>query len=164
MTALYQLATEYRQMADKLHDLDLPDEVINDTLESAGGDLQEKATNVAKFVRNLEADADKIEEAAKAMLDRAKAYKRKAESIKRYLHTNMETAGISKIESPWFVLSIRNNQESVVIDDESDIPSDYLREIPAKYEPDKKLIKSAIQDGYAVPGCHLQRTTRLEIK
>ena len=164
MTALFQLAAEYRQVADKLHDLDLDEQTIADTLESFGGDLQEKATNVAKFIRNLESDAEKIEDAAKAMLDRAKAYKRKADSIKRYLHNNMEISGITKIESPWFVLSIRQNPESVSVDDESSIPRDYFKEIPATYQLDKTLVKKAIKDGYEVPGCHLQRTTRLEIK
>ena len=164
MTALFQLASEFRQISDKLYDLDLDEQTISDTLEGLGGDLQEKAINVAKFFRNIESDADQIEIAAKQMLDRAKALRKKAEGLKHYLHSNMERAGITKIDCPWFVISIRNNPESVVIDDESEIPDDYLREIPAKYEPDKKLIKSAIQDGYVVPGCHLQRTTRIEIK
>lgn len=164
MQPLYQLATEYRALADRLHDLDLPDEVIADTLESESGDLMEKGTNVAKVFRNLEAMADQIKQAEKQMADRRKALEKRAERLKTYLHTNMEKAGISKIESPWFVISIKKNPASVVVDDESEIPDDYMREIPARFEPDKAIIKSAIQEGYTVPGCHLESTTRIEIK
>ena len=164
MQPLFQLAAEYRAVSDKLHDLDMDEQTIADTLEGISGDLQEKSVNVAKYFRNMEADADKIEEAAKAMMDRARAIRKRSASLKQYLHTNMERAGITKIESPWFVLSIKTNPASVKIDDESLIPDDYMREIPAKFEADKKLIKSAMDEGYIVPGCHIERATRLEIK
>lgn len=164
MTALFELAANYRALADRLNDLDLPEEVIADTLESESGELTDKSTNVAKVFRNLEADADKIEEAAKQMIARAKAIRRRSDSLKQYLHSNMEKAGITKIESPWFVISIKQNPEAVKVDDEESIPRDYFKEIPASYSLDKALIKQAIKDGFNVPGCHLERGTRLEIK
>lgn len=47
MTALYNLATEYRAAADRLHDIDVPEEVIADTLEGLAGEVEAKSTNVA---------------------------------------------------------------------------------------------------------------------
>lgn len=164
MQPLYQLAAEYRALADRLHDLDLPDDVIADTLEAEAGDIEVKATNIAKVFRNLEAIAAQIKEAEAAMAARRKAIEKRAASLKQYLHDNMEKAGIQKIECPWFVVSIKKNPAAVVIDDESSIPADYLREIPATFQPDKSLIKQAIADGFEVPGCHLAQGTRLEIK
>ena len=163
-TSLYELAGEYRAISDKLHDLDLPEEVIADTLEGLGGDLQEKSVNVAKYFRNLEAMADQIRQAETHMVARRKAIEKRAENLKHYLKENMERAGISKVECQWFVISIKQNPESVQVDDESLIPLDYFKEIPAIYQLDKVLVKSALRDGYLVPGCHLSRGTRLEIK
>ena len=60
MTALYELAHDYRTAADKLADLDLPLEVIEDTLEGLSGDLEMKATNTAMLIRNIEANAAAI--------------------------------------------------------------------------------------------------------
>ncbi len=40
---------DYLAVANKLHELDLDEQTIADTLEGVSGDLQEKATNVAKF-------------------------------------------------------------------------------------------------------------------
>ena len=164
MAALFILATEHRALADKLHDLDLDDQTILDTLEGQSGDLIEKGKNVAAVFRNLESDAKQIKEAEQQLADRRKAIEKRAEALKQYLKTNMELAGIQKIECPWFVVSIKNNPESVVIDDAEQIPDDYLREIPASYTPDKAMMKSAMQDGYVIPGAHLERGKRLDIR
>ena len=163
MGNLYEMAAEYRAISDKLHDADLDETTIADTLESIGGDLQEKAVNVAKFFRNMESMADQIKQAESQMAERRKAIEKRAASLKAYLKDNMERAGITKIESPWFVVSIAQNPASVQIDDESLIPDDYMREIPATFAPDKKLMKSAMDEGYTIPGARLTRGTSLRM-
>ncbi len=164
MTALFILAAEHRALADKLHDTDLDEQTILDTLEAESGDLVEKGKNVAAVFRNLESDAKQIKEAEEQLYARRKALEKRAANLKQYLLNGMTVSGIQKIECPWFVVSIKNNPESVQIDDESLIPRDYFREIPATFQLDKNLVKSAIKDGFEVPGAYLARTTRLDIK
>ena len=164
MTALFILAQEHRALADKLHNLELDDQTIADTLEAEGGDLVEKGKNVAAVFRNLESDAKQIKEAEQQLAERRKAIEKRAESLRNYLKTNMEVAGITKIECPWFVVSIAQNPEAVTVEDESLIPRDYFKEIPATYQLDKALVKQAIKDGFDVPGAHLSRGTSLRIK
>lgn len=164
MTALFKLAAEHRALSDKLHDLDLDDQTIIDTLEGESTNLIEKCKNVAAVFRNLESDAKQIKEAEQQLAERRKAYEKRAEALKNYLKTNMEVAGIQKIECPWFVVSIAQNPEAVTVDDESLIPRDYFKEIPASYQLDKALVKQAIKDGFEVPGAHLSRGTSLRIK
>ena len=164
MTALYELAAQHRQLAERLTDIGLDDATIADTLNGEAGDFMEKGVNVAKVFRNLESFADQIKLAESQMAERRKAIEKRAAALKQYLLTNMDTAGITKIESPWFCISIKNNPESVVIDDEKEIPADYMREIPVSYVPNKALMKSAMQDGHIITGAHLERGKRLEIK
>ena len=164
MTALFILAAEHRSLSDKLHDLDLDDQTILDTLEGESTDLIEQGKNVAAVFRNLESDAKQIKEAEQQLAERRKAIEKRAESLKTYLKTNMEVAGILKIECPWFVITLAQNPEAVTVDDESTIPRDYFKEIPASFVLDKVLLKSAIKDGYAVPGARLTRGTSLRIK
>lgn len=161
---LYDLAAEMRHVADTLADMDLPAEVVADTLESVAMPFESKAANVAAVAKTYDAEADAIESAAKAMIDRARAKRTRAASLRDYLLANMQRAGVSKVECPWFRIAVRQNPEAVVIDDEAAIPADYRREIPARHEPDKALIKAALQDGFAVPGVHLARAMRLEIR
>lgn len=164
LPALYVLASDYTEAAQKLTDLDMPDEVIADTLESMKGDVEVKAANVAFVIRNLDSFADQIKEAESEMSKRRKAIEARADRMRQYLKDNMIRCGITKIESPYFKLSIRDNPPAVSIDDGSQIPSDYWREIPASMEIDKKLILQAIEDGFDVPGAHISRGQRLEIR
>jgi hypothetical protein len=164
MAALFELAAEFRSLADKLNDAELDQQTIADTLDGASGDLEEKIINTAKYYRNIEADADKIEEAAKQMMARAKTLRNQSGHIKQYIQSNLELAGLQKVSSPWFVVSIAQNPEAVTVDDESLIPRDYFREVPVSYVIDKTLCKIAIKDGFEIPGVRLTRSTRLVIK
>ena len=165
MTALYVLANEYRHAADRLATLDLDETTISDTLESMVGDLQEKSIATAMAARNLESLAASIKEAEAGMAARRKAIESRVTRIREYLLTNMETAQISRIESPYFTLAIQENPPAVVIDCAVEIPEDYFKQ-PETPPPvvDKKLIAQAIKDGYTVPGAHLERGKRLVIK
>jgi hypothetical protein len=165
LPSLYIIADEYRRAADELADLDLPPEVVADTLEGMSGDLEAKSTNVAMFVRNLEAMAEQIKIAETEMAKRRKAIEARAERVRDYILSSMRLAGISKIECPYFKLAIRSNPPSVVIDDAGAVPCDLYvyPEAPPPY-PDKKAIKAAIESGQEVRGAHLEHSQRLEIK
>lgn len=163
--SLYVLSNEYRAAADQLADLDLPDEVVRDTLESISGDLEAKSVNVASFVRNLEASAEQIKEAEAAMATRRKAIEKRAANVRQYLLDNMLACGIKEISCPYFKLNVRENPPAVVINEPALIPVEYLTDpAPPPPSPDKALIKKAIQDGFEVPGAHLTRGKRLDIK
>lgn len=165
MTQLYVLAQQYRADLDQLAELDLDPQTLADTIEGMGGELEQKAVAVAMWARNLEASADAIEEAAKAMQERAKAARKRADSTRAYLLGAMQSTGIKKIECPHFVISVRQSPESVEIEDETQIPPDYMTDPkPVPPKPDKALIKRAIQDGFEVPGCKLVRGASLQIK
>jgi hypothetical protein len=162
---LYEIAAEYRDQAEKLADLDLPPEVVADTLESLSGDLEVKASNVIMFARNLEALAAQIKEAEAAMAARRKALENRSASLRDYCLRNMQACNISKIEGPMFRIAIRTNPASVEVFQPELVPADYMREIPATQEPDKKLIAQALKEGFDVPGAKLVTDkVRLEVK
>jgi hypothetical protein len=165
LPALYILSAEYREAAEKLADLDLPEEAIPDTLESLAFPLEQKAINVAMFMRNLETTAEAIRAAEAEMANRRRAIENRVAGLRDYLHGNMQLCGISKIESPQLRLAIRNNPPAVVIDCEAAIPAEFMRRPePPPPTPDKKAIAAAIKAGGTVAGAHLQGSTRLEIR
>lgn len=165
MSALYELAAQYRADAEKLADLDLDEQTLADTLEGMGGELEVKAQNVIMFTRNLEATAAAIKEAEAQMAARRKALENRAAGLRRYVLENMQFAGIQKIECPFFRLSIRENPAAVDIYEPGLIPAEYMKqpETPPP-APDKSAIKAAITAGTEVPGAKLTKGTRLEIK
>lgn len=162
-TALYVLASEYQAQLSKLLELDIDEQTLKDTVESLSGEIEVKATNIAMFIRNLEANAEQIKLAEKAMSDRRKALENKADRIKKYLFDNMKRVDIKKIESPYFMLSIKKNPPSLVIQDESLIPQEYVV-TKTVTSINKEEIKDAINAGKQVAGAFIQQNERLEIK
>lgn len=165
LPALYKLADQYRQLEVLAEHDDLPAEVIRDTLEGLGGDLQVKSTNVAKFILGLEMEAKMIEEAAEQMALRAQRRKKRAESIRAYLLLCMQAANLPRVDCPEFTLSVRRNPESIEIEDPAAIPAEFMvQPEPPPARPDKSLIKAAIKDGLSVPGARIRQGERLEIR
>jgi hypothetical protein len=165
MTSLYVLTGDYLALANKLSDSDMDDQTIRDTLEGASGELEEKATNVACFIRNLESQAEAIKSAEKQMAERRKAIEKKAEHLSAYLKESMVRCGKAKIDSPYFCISIKKNPPSVVIDDAGQIPTEfYVYPDAPPPHPDKTAIDAALKSGKEINGAHLVQAERLEIK
>jgi hypothetical protein len=162
---LFEVASEYRNSAALLADLDLDEQTFADTLDSISGDLETKCMNTAFVARNLEATAEQIKAHAKEMTERAKAMENRAALIRTYLLDGLTLAQRDKIETPYFKIKIALNPPSVQIADEALVPDAYKTDPePPKPQPDKAMIKKAIQEGFEVPGCSLVRGRRLDIK
>ena len=164
--ALHVLAAEYRAAAEKLADLDLDMQTIADTLEGMSGDLEDKATNVAKFLLNLESSAAAIKQAEAQMKARREAIEHRADGLREYLHGVMESTGIQKIPSPWFVISLAKLPASVEVDDEVLIPDEYIvQPEPPAPRPDKRKLLEVLKTGATIPGARLKTGgTRLSIR
>ncbi|GAB2723099.1 siphovirus Gp157 family protein [Halomonas garicola] len=165
LPTLYDIRADYLEALETLTDpeLDLPAEAVADTLEGLEGQLQEKATNVAAFMQHLKATAEAIKEAEAKMAKRRRAIENRAASLRDYLHDNMEAAGISRIESPWFELKIQNNPPAVAVEDEQSLPDRFKQEVTT-IKVDRNAIKAALKAGEAVPGATLTAGTRLAIR
>jgi len=159
---LYELSNEYLDALEDLAELeDLPPEVITDTLDGLYGAWEDKALNVARYVRNLEAEASAIEEAKRRMDARAKAAARQAARLKAYLKAELQRTGL-KPKAADIAVRLQNNPPSVVVDDETLIPDGYRRteEVTTLL---KGEIGAALKGGEAVAGARLERSKRLVI-
>ena len=163
--SLYQLSGNYLQALDFLTDpeMDLPIEAINDTLEGLSGELEDKAINVAMFLKNMEATAEAIKNAETEMAKRRKTFENRAQWLKDYLKGNMQAVGITKIECPYFKLAIQSNPPTVNLVDEAAIPEKFKEKV-VTWKIDKPAIKNAIQAGEVVPGAILTNGKRLVIR
>jgi hypothetical protein len=160
---LYELSHDYLSALDALAEIeDLPPEAIADTLEGLAGAWEDKALNVARYVRNLESEAAAIEEAKKRMDARAKATANRAARLKEYLKAELERTGL-KPKAPDLALRLQSNPPAVTIDDAAMVPEDYRRT-----ETVTTLLKSeigaALKAGQVIPGARLVRSQRLVIQ
>ncbi|NCA72908.1 MAG: siphovirus Gp157 family protein [Sphingobacteriia bacterium] len=160
---LYELSAGYLDALDALAEIeDLPPEAIADTLDGLAGAWEDKALNVARYVRHLEAEAAAIEESKKRMDARGKATAKQAARLKAYLKAELKRTGL-KPKAPDLALRLQNNPASVVLDDAALIPDEYRRTETVTTIL-KAEIAAALKSGKAIPGAHLVHSQRLVIQ
>lgn len=154
MTALYEISTQYQELAALA---DSGDEdlavALRDTMEAIEGEFQEKGKALAMVTLNMDGDIEAIKSQIDRLTDRKKALENRQASLKEYLRTNMERSGITKITHPLFTITLGKGKPIVVIDEESKIPDEYMN-IKVTTTPMKAEIARAIKEGVEVPGAH----------
>ena len=165
MSNLYQITQDYLQIMSMMEDPELDPQTLADTMEAVEGELEIKAENYAKVIRNLEGDIAAI----KVELDRLSAKKKTLENniktMKSALQMAMEVTGKTKFKTELFSFGIRKNAPSVIMDEP------YIENVPERFlkysEPtiNRSAIKEAIQNGEDLEGlAHLEQSKSLTIK
>lgn len=155
---LYELSQNYLAVQD----MDLEPETLKDTLDSIEEAFEVKAENIAKWIRNLEADKKAFEEEEKRFKEKKQAADNRIKSLKLYLEDNMRLTGKTKFKAGFFSFAIQNNPPSVEVFDEALIPKQFLIEQPPKI--DRAGIKELLKAGEEVPGAELKQTKGLRIR
>lgn len=161
---LYQAAQDVRELLDQI---DPESGELPEGFDQARAIVATKAQAVAAYILQDDAQANMVEAHAKALLDRVKTARKRTQWLRQYLASHMTAAGVLSIKSDDGTFSAvlsPGRDESVDIFDADQLPQDYLREIPAKQEPDKALVKKALKDGFDVPGARLVKKDRLTLK
>lgn len=154
MTALYQISKEFQELAvlAETADEDLA-VAIHDTMGAIQAEFEDKGKAIAMLMLNIDGDLEAIQSQIDRLTERKRIINNRKDSLKEYLRTNMEASGINKISHPLFTISLGNGRPIVVIDNEKDIPDDYVN-TKVTSSPDKAMIAKAIKDGVEVPGAH----------
>ena len=164
MANIYDITSDWFRVQDMMEDPELDSQTLADTLEAIEGELEIKAENYAKVMKNLEGDIVAI----KAEIDRLTAKKRAIENniknMKATLQSVMEVTGKTKFKTDLFSFGIQKNAPSVVIDtDINNLPPEFLKF--KEPEVNKTAIKEAIQNGEDLSGyAHLDQSTSLRIR
>lgn len=161
---LHQATEQVRELLDQI---DPETGELPEGYEDARALVVSKSIAVTAYILEADRAIASAKDYIKEMTARLKAAEKRQEWLRRYLQEHMATTGITEIadERGIFKASLATGRdEAIEIFDEGQLPPDYLREIPAKHEPDKALIKKAIKDGFEVPGARLVKRDRLTIK
>ena len=119
------------------------------------------------WILNTTAQADMIDQHIKAMQDKLRAINANIARAKHSLKEVMQATGtlaISSKDGTFKATLSPGRDESVDVFEPALLPADYMREIPARTEPDKALIKKALKDGFDVQGARIVSKDRLTIK
>ena len=144
-------------------------EAWKNTLDGVSGEFDEKAANIAAYIKNLKSDCEQLEKEEKALKRRRKVKEKALVNITEYLLDQMKQAGKTKIESLKSVISVRTNPESVIIADEKKFiewAQEHDDSLLRYLQPEirKSAVKAGIKAGEKIPGATLVRTESLIVR
>lgn len=160
MAKLYELSTGYKNIEYLLENGE-DNEELAAVLNSLGEEIEDKAENIAKILKNNEADIKAFKEEEKRLAERRKALENSNKRLKEYLEENMKMTGKTKFKSGTFSFNIAKNPASVEIVNQDIIPMDY-RELVEVIN--KKDILQDLKDGKDVQGAILKQGESLRIR
>lgn len=162
MSNLYQLETNYKAVFNMLCDEDVDEQMIVDTLESIEGEIEEKADGYAKIIKELESKRDARKLEASRLIDSAKVFDNRINTLKQNLYKTMKEIGKLKFTTNLFSFSIAKNGGKQPLTIDGDVPEEYTK---TKIENDNDKIRQALENGEKLSFAHLEeRGESLRIK
>jgi hypothetical protein len=162
MATMYELTNDYLAVLDMATDPEIPSEVIVDTLEGIEGEIEIKAENIAKVIKELDGVVVNLKSEEIRLHDRRNVIENRVKALKETLYNAMKITGKEKFKTDLFSFNIQKNPAKLVIDDEAKIPCQYLIEQPPKI--DTSAIKDLLKNNNAVDYAHLEQGESLRIK
>lgn len=164
MSALYELAGQFNELWEMIDDTELDEDVILDTLEAIDGEIEVKAENYAKVIRNMDVEIEGIKSEIERLTKKKRTLENRQKNLKDNLQQAMESTGKKKFKTELFGFTIQKNPASVEL---KDVKFD---KIDAQYlvwpEPtvDKKKVKEALQNGEQLEWATLVQKESLRIR
>lgn len=118
------------------------------------GETETKAVlnKIVDRMRYAETMVSAIRQRSQDLDARQKLFERRASAMRAFAFRIMTAAQVKTMPLTEATLSIRVVPASVMVSDESQIPSEFKK---VKTEPDRTKIKEALQAGQEVPGAYL---------
>ncbi|MCW6661864.1 siphovirus Gp157 family protein [Aerococcaceae bacterium NML201209] len=161
---LYELAQSFKEVEQKLNLADSDDELqfYADTLDSIEVVFEEKIENIAKWIKNLDAEEEALYNEEKRLNARRKAISNRKESLKNYALQAMQLKDVTNVRGEVLKINIRNNAPSLVVQDGANIPKGYY--IPQEPKLDRTALKQAVKQGAKYDGVALVSSQSIVIK
>lgn len=161
-STLYSLAREYAALFDAATDPESDSASFDAALADLSEEIRGKASGVAAVIRSVETLADAIEDALRAQRARLAALRAKECRLREYLLGCLTSAGINRIDTAEFRISVRKNPARVEVIDEGRLAEDYLITVTEK-RVDKIALKKDLAAGKIIEGARLIAGERVEI-
>lgn len=135
---------------------------VTETLETFLAEIETglstKADNYFSMMDHLGTTAERYRKRSEAYRAAAKTAENIVERMKDRIHAAMGLMGVQEIEGQSIRFKIQKSPASLLIEADAKIPSDMT---VVTVTPDTTKIKSALKDGFDIPGCKLVQSTHV---
>lgn len=165
MQTFAQIQTEIADMLALADDELDPEQLrlLDDYLDGLANMEADKVDAFGQFLKLQAARAEACKEESRRLAAKAKAAEKRIAYLKEIYTESMRRHGLRKISGHAYTLSVRKSESVAVTGRLDEIPDLYKR-TQITVEPEKALIREALKDGIAVPGCALVESFNLEIR
>ena len=161
---LFDLNENYRKVEALFEDgADVSEKALEDTLESIGEARDTTLDHIAFLIERNTAKGDFYAKKIKELQLAKKSAENTVNRLNAYMTSAMDDAGLKELQTENHVLKPRNYKASVVVDDTSAIPEQYMV-TKTTVAPDKNAIFKVLKAGEEVPGTHLEPNRKTVIK
>lgn len=158
---LYELTGQFLQVNEMAVNGEIDEETMQGTLEAIECEIEEKAENYAKVIRNLESDIEALKKEEERLYERRKTIENNIKRIKKNLENCMIAVDKKKFKTDLFSFNIQKNVPALVIDNKNSIPAEYL--IQQEPKVDTANLKKYLKENKA-DFAHLEQSESLRIR
>ncbi|WGN89807.1 siphovirus Gp157 family protein [Ligilactobacillus faecis] len=156
---LFEINEQYRAVEE----MDLDPKTLQDTLDAIADARDVKLDNIAFLIEKSKMQADFLKNKIKELQEAKKVLENKQKSLKDYMTTALDEAGIKELQTSNHILKTRNYKKSVIIDRLEDIPDEY-KKTETVVKADSMALYRALMDGKDIKGAHLKDNRGTVIK
>ena len=161
---IFELNENYRKVEALFDDgADVSEQALKDTLESIGEARDVMLDHLAFLVERNTAKTDFYAKKIKELQLAKKSAENAVNRCQAYMTSAMDDADLKELQTENHVLKPRNYKASVVVDDASVIPDQYMV-TKTTVTPDKNALFKALKAGEEVPGVHTKPNRKTVIK
>ena len=148
MRTMYEITSSLQELLYLMESEEIPEEMISDTLEAVGLEVELVADNVANMLAELSADCDKLKAEERRLHERRQMMEGNASRLKAQLLHMLQTADKKSFKTTLHSFSVRGTAGKTVVTAPDMLPDEYFR-IPEPTPPelDIKKITAAIKSG-----------------
>lgn len=168
MSSLYELTGDWLKLQDMLESEDFDKETIKTTIECMEYEIEIKANNYGKLIKNLEINKKSIEGTKKAIQEeikrlnnKEKAIENKIRFLKENLGNTMRIMKKNKIKTEFFTFYFTKTKKVNILDNEKALNSKYIRNNP---EIDKIRLLKAMENGEIFDFADIKESESLVIR
>lgn len=151
MATLYELTNEYRQLLDMMEDGEVDPYTLADTLEAIDGELEIKAENYAKIIRELDGTECMLKAEIDRLSDKKASIEKNIAAMKNALEMAMRGTGKTKFKTGLFSFNIQKNGGKRSLTLLSTPPEEFCKPVP-----DNDKIRKALESGEALSFAQLE--------
>ena len=159
---LYEINDVYLSIQELMSDESTDMEMLGATLKNVNDELETKAENYAKIIKQIEGDIETVKKEKDRLTSKQRAMENNVRWLKMNLQSAMELQGKKKFKTDLFSFNIQKNPKSVQVTCDPSLLDERFQSI--KVDADKKAIKEALEAGETVEGATIVQSESLRIR